>query len=378
MPVPFPSYPCKEIHGQGAVRGYEGMKAWFRSLQIAFTFIGTVVGAGFATGKEVLQFFTRFGHWGALLIATATLFFVWLGAKMMLLAAQIKARSYEDLNKHLFGERAGAWVSHLMLVVLMSVNSVMLAGAGTIFSEQLQMSYQSGMFITLIACFFLLRKGISAIVSVNLLVVPVMILFTFALVIDTMRGPGADRWLTLRSDLSPAAAWLSPLLYASFNLTMSQSVLVPLGSVIGDAKILRRGAWLGGIGIGTMLLAGHFALSAHMPGAQQFDIPMGDIARELGPWMHAIFVFLIFAEIFTTLVADLYGLSLQLEERIRLPRTWLTLSLLLFCLILGQFGFGPLLTTLYPLFGLLSLGWLLLIILDRRLRRKPPHSPTAS
>jgi uncharacterized membrane protein YkvI len=105
---------------------------------------------------------------------------------------------------------------------------------------------------------------------------------------------------------------------------------------------------------------------------------MGDIARELGPWMHAIFVFLIFAEIFTTLVADLYGLSLQLEERIRLPRTWLTLSLLLFCLILGQFGFGPLLTTLYPLFGLLSLGWLLLLILDRRLRRKPPHSPTAS
>lgn len=32
------------------------MKQAFRVLQIAFTYIGTVVGAGFATGQEILQF----------------------------------------------------------------------------------------------------------------------------------------------------------------------------------------------------------------------------------------------------------------------------------------------------------------------------------
>ncbi|MBB6675170.1 YkvI family membrane protein [Cohnella nanjingensis] len=353
------------------------MRKWGLSLQVAFTFIGTVVGAGFATGREVLQFFTRFGHWGALLIATSTLLFVWLGAKMMLRAAEMRARSYEDMNKHLFGDRLGVWVSHLMLVVLLGVNAVMLAGAGSLFSEHLNLGYESGLLITMFACFLLLRKGMNAILTVNSLVVPLMLLFTTVLVIDTLNGPGAGRWLTIETDVSPWAAWLSPFLYAAFNLSMAQAVLVPLGAKIGDPVTLRRGAWLGGIGIGAMLLAGHLTLSSRMPGVQQFEIPMGGIARELGPWIHWIFVFLIFMEIFTTLVADIYGLTLQLQERIKIPISLLTVAVLLFCFAAGQFGFGPLLSILYPMFGMLSLGWLLLMGRDAsHLRQgKPPSAP---
>lgn len=32
------------------------MKSHIRTLQIAFTYIGTIVGAGFATGQEILRF----------------------------------------------------------------------------------------------------------------------------------------------------------------------------------------------------------------------------------------------------------------------------------------------------------------------------------
>lgn len=375
MPVPLFSY-SKKRNADKPDREVPSMKRWGRSIQIAFTFIGTVVGAGFATGREVMQFFTRFGYWGALLIGIVTLLFVWLGAKMMLLAAELRARSYEDLNKHLFGERMGTWVSHLMLFVLLGVNAVMLAGAGAIFSEHLNLGYQTGLVVTMFACFFLLRKGMNAILTINTLVVPVMIAFTTLLVVHTLQGPGADRWLTLGNEQSLWAVWMSPFLYAAFNLSMAQAVLVPLGAEVADPAVLRRGAWLGGLGIGAMLLAGHLTLSSRMPGVQQFDIPMGGIARELGPWVHYVYVFLIFMEIFTTLVADIYGLTLQLEDRLNVRKAWLTFGVLLFCFVAGQFGFGPLLSTLYPLFGMLSLGWLLLMGRDRKLRPKPPSLPT--
>jgi uncharacterized membrane protein YkvI len=140
--------------------------------------------------------------------------------------------------------------------------------------------------------------------------------------------------------------------------------------------VLKRGAWLGGIGIGGMLMAGHLTLSSRMPGVLQFDIPMGGIAREVGTWIHYIFVFLIFMEIFTTLVADIYGLTLQLQERVRVSQAWLTLFVLMFCFLAGQFGFGPLLSTLYPAFGMLSLGWMLLMGKDRKLRPRPPSVPS--
>ena len=60
-------------------------------LQVAFTYMGTVVGAGFATGQEILQFFTRFGNLAALTILLTTIFICWLGTKIMLLANEIQA-----------------------------------------------------------------------------------------------------------------------------------------------------------------------------------------------------------------------------------------------------------------------------------------------
>jgi len=336
-----------------------------RVLQVAFTYMGTVVGAGFATGQEILQFFTRFGHWGAAGIGAVTLLFVWLGAKMMLISSRIGARSYEDLNKVLFGDRVGVWVSHFMLVVLVGVNAVMLAGAGSIFNEHFGFSYQAGLLLTMIACFLLLRGGMSAILTVNSIVVPVMLLFTVFLIVDTLRTPGSDRWLLEVTDLSPWAAWSSPFLYAAFNLCMAQAVLVPLGSEIADRRTIVAGAWVGGIGIGFMLLAGHIALSTYMPGIAQFDIPMGGIARELGIYVQWIYLFLIFAEIFTTLISDIYGLTLQLEDRLKWPRQLLIACVLLLCYFISQFGFGTLLGTLYPVFGAVALGWLMLIIREK-------------
>lgn len=349
------------------------MAGWWRSLQVAFTFVGTVVGAGFASGREVMQFFTRFGSGGAVLILAATALFVWIGGKIMLLAARLNAKSYEDLNKHLFGERLGRLSSHLMLFILLAVNAVMLAGGGTIFSEHLGINYQAGMLLTMLACFLLLRKGMSAILTVNTLVVPIMMLFTLYLLSDTLTShPGGEIGVTQWQLASPLAAGMSPLLYAAFNLSLAQAVLVPLGSSVGDPAILRRGAWLGGIGIGLLLLAGHYTLMAHMPEAAEFDIPMGGIARQFSAWIHAIYILLIYSEIFTTLVSDIFGLNAQLQERVRLRGSVLTAALLAVCFLFGQFGFGPLLSTLYPLFGMLSLGWLFLISRDRSTRFPPP------
>ncbi|MFB9327133.1 hypothetical protein ACFFSY_14495 [Paenibacillus aurantiacus] len=338
------------------------MNRTVKVMQIAFTYMGTIVGAGFATGQEILQFFTRFGNWAVATILVATIMFIWLGTKMMLIAAEVNAKSYEDVNKVLFGERFGQWVSHFMLVVLFGVTAVMLAGAGSIFNEHWNISYQSGLLITLFLCFLLLRKGMNAILAVNSIVVPIMLLFTVLIVLDTMNAPEANRWILMTSDLSPMAAWLSPFLYAAFNLSMSQAVLVPLGAETKDRKTIIWGAWLGGLGIGFMLIAGHYALSAYMPGIQQFAIPMGGIARELGNGIQWMYIFLIFAEIFTTLIADIYGLTLQLQERFKVSQTLIILSILLICYLLSQIGFGTLLSTLYPLFGLISLGWLALLI----------------
>ena len=53
------------------------------TLKVAAAYIGTVVGAGFATGQEILQFFNRFGVMGLVGIVIATIMFVVFGYLIM-------------------------------------------------------------------------------------------------------------------------------------------------------------------------------------------------------------------------------------------------------------------------------------------------------
>lgn len=334
-------------------------------MQVCFTYVGTVVGAGFATGQEILTFFTRYGWMATLTIGIASMLFVWLGIKLMFIAHEVKAQSYEDLNKLLFGPRIGSWISLFTLVTLFGVTTVMLAGAGSVFEEQFHLPYQSGLLVTLLLAYAVLNKGMQAIVAVNSVVVPLMLSFSTLVVWYSWDLPGSGNWLHLTSDYPLEKIWFAPFLYAAFNLSMAQGVLVPLGAQIRDRSVLFWGGIWGGVVIGLMLFAGHFALSAQMPGISQFEIPMGQLIQRVGPTIQLMFIFVIYGEIFTTFIADVYGLSLQLEQRTRLSRSWILWIVLLLSYLVSQLGFKALLSTLYPLFGLISMAWMTMMIWRR-------------
>lgn len=357
------------------------MKNLIKVLQIAFTYIGTIVGAGFATGREILQFFTQYGKWGALTILLSTVLFIWLGTKMMLLSHDIGATSYEDLNRHLFGDTIGKWLSIFTFIVLIGVNSIMLAGAGSVFVEHLGLHYQTGLWITLIGTYLLLNRGMNSILQLNSVVVPLMMALSLIIIFNTAHLPSASRFLTLGTDSSLTAAWAAPLIYSAFNLSMAQAVLVPIGSQTSNRRVIVWGGILGGGGVGFMLMAAHFALSAHMPGITQFEIPMGSIAFQLGTTIQLIYVLLIFMEIFSTFIADLYGVRLQLEQRLSWPPKLITLLLMLICYLTSQFGFSSLLSVLYPAFGMISLVWAVMLISHKQgkpMHKSPPtnHDPS--
>ncbi|MFC0211135.1 hypothetical protein ACFFK0_01515 [Paenibacillus chartarius] len=340
-------------------------------IKVAFTYVGTIVGAGFASGQEILQFYTRYGWMAEFTIALSSILFVWLGIKMMLLAYDVKAVSYEDLNRHLFGQRVGNWISIFSLIVLFGITSVMLAASGSVFAEQLHLSPQTGLLVTLFASYFVIVKGMNAIMNVNSIVVPIMVMFTVLLLVYTLNSPGGDSWLHLSTDHSMTRIWLAPFLYVSFNLATAQAVLVPVGATIRNRNVLLAGGLLGGVMIGLLLLAVHIALAAQMPGIAQFDIPMAHLIRPFGTTLQFLYIFVIYGEIFTTYIANVYGITLQLQNYMRVPRQVIIVAILTLSYFCGQFGFKPLLTTLYPLFGLVSISWLVMLVWRPTARSAP-------
>jgi uncharacterized membrane protein YkvI len=350
------------------------MKRWMTTLQIAFTYIGTIVGAGFATGQEILQFFSKYGSVAIITIFISTCLFIWFGTKLMLLANSIGAKSYEDVNRYVFGAKLGRWFSLFLLFEMLAIATVMLAGAGTVFAEQLQLPFLLGIIISLLLGYFVMTRGIQGIVSVNSIVVPCMMIFSIIVIVQLISSPSfsAITWLQQRDPYAPGRAWIAPFLYAAFNLASAQAVLVPLGSSVQDRVAIQRGGILGGIGLGMLLIAGHLLLSSQHVDVVQYEIPMAAVVGTMGIVIYISYLLLIYAEIFSTFVADLFGLSLHFEQRTRLPRQVIVISLLLFCFCFSFIGFKALLSVLYPLFGILSLLWFGMLILHQTQRHPQP------
>ncbi|MGG4498949.1 YkvI family membrane protein [Brevibacillus reuszeri] len=334
------------------------MKLWGKSIQVAATYVGTVVGAGFASGQEILAFFTSYGHSGTIGILIATVLFVWLGYKMMWLAHTMRTPSYESFNQKLFGPLVGTTMNILVFLTLFGVTTVMLAGAGSVLEEQFQIPYLAGTVATAFFALLILRKGLEQLLVVNAIVVPSMFLFALFILLDGK----VDSPLPISAPVSYEFLWKT-VLYVSFNLAMAQSVLIPIGYAIREPIILLRASVIGGVILGFMLLVVHTAMLANWNEVRFLDIPILFVTDRWNEWLQLFFVFVLYSEIFTTLISNVFGIGQQLRELVYVPESRIYLFLLLSAFVLCLIGYSQLLMFLYPLFGYLGLSTLCRVVM---------------
>jgi uncharacterized membrane protein YkvI len=68
-----------------------------QATKIAFAYIGTVVGAGFASGQEIMRFFTVYGIYSIWPILIAASLFIFIGTKILRLGSKLNSQSYKAI-----------------------------------------------------------------------------------------------------------------------------------------------------------------------------------------------------------------------------------------------------------------------------------------
>ncbi|MFE8698025.1 GerAB/ArcD/ProY family transporter [Cytobacillus sp. FJAT-53684] len=334
---------------------------WGAALQIAAVYVGTVVGAGFATGREIVEFFSRFGFIGLISILMSGYIFIILGSKAMRIAARIQASSYQELNEYLFGKLFGTIINILMLLMLLGVCAVMLAGAGAVFEEQMGLSRDIGIIITIGLSIVVMIVGIKGLFAVNTFVVPMMIAFSFLLLIISIKLPNFTKQLLYIPYAEDGwKAVVAPFSYAALNLTLAQAVLVPVAAEIKDDQTIKWGGILGGAALTVILISSHMTL-VMLPNLEAFEIPMAVIMKTIASSLFWIYVIIIYGEIFTSVIGNVFGIERQVRKYVSIP-TIVTVSIIfVICYWISLINYGTLLSYLYPLFGYISLIFIILL-----------------
>ena len=89
-----------------------------KSIQIAGAFVSLVVGAGFASGQEIMQYFTSFGVVSVLGCIVAAIIFSFLGMTLAQIGSDLQTTSHKEGIYHIGGRFFGPVLDLLISFVL--------------------------------------------------------------------------------------------------------------------------------------------------------------------------------------------------------------------------------------------------------------------
>jgi uncharacterized membrane protein YkvI len=325
--------------------------------RIAAIYAGTIMGAGFASGQELTQFFVIYGSMGLVGLLLTACLFAWLGIAILEIGYTIKATSYHQILYYACGKKIGTLLDCFITISLFGVLTVMLAGAGTLFRDTLDLPYSLGISLMALSLILTTLCGLNGISTANLIITPLLaIITTFIGIYSLSYHEWNPEMIHIPSTAMPASQWLlSSLLYLSYNLVMSATVLAPLGSYIPERSVRIAGSVAGSLLL--LLLAGLITIvvMVHYPLSPEYEIPMLYIAGSQHILHHMAYIFIFAAAMYTTGLASLYGCMTKLTAATGLSTPIALFLLTVLSLALSFVGFTSLISIIFTLFGYATL-----------------------
>lgn len=329
--------------------------------RIALTFAGSILGAGYLSGQELMQFFGAFGSKGILGLLLSMLLLALLASMVMLLS---KRTGIMELDRVIIPweipllRRA---VALLEIVFLLATVVIMYAGVGSLLQQLLGLPTWLGALLMCILATGLAMYGLTGIIRFFTLLVPPTVAVTLAFGILAMvcLGPPAIPEPDLDNPLL-GSFLASAISFTSYNFFGIIGLLAPVGKLTRSPGAAARGAVLGAaflLAIALSILGALFAC----PEAAASSLPMLSVAAALHPLLRYPYGLVLFGGMFGSALYGLVTVTTLLEAKSPVFTKHKAAFLALLAVVsypASLFGFGDLISVLYPLIGYCSIAFI--------------------
>lgn len=313
----------------------------------AFTLVGTFVGAGFATGQEMVSFFNLHNPLNPLYFIFSCFLIYFTCEKTKKIS---KSDNLSDLFYTIFGKRWGELMISLSLITLFICFGASASGMGALFFESFSLPYLAGAFFLVFLSFVVLKKGMKGINILNFILTPIIIISIIVFGISTIYL--SDSLVGLSRGNFIASAFYS-LLYAGYNI-------FPLISITLHERKQKKAGFLSAFIFtalcGTLLF---YSLSMNLDTAYTSEVPFFSVIKTYLPGFAFYYSLIICMALLTTGASCLFGFITHIEKTKRIKPAILYLLSFLSVLIFISFGFSETVRIFYPISGVF--GTLLII-----------------
>lgn len=327
-------------------------------------YLGAVIGAGFASGQEIVQFFVVYGTDGLKGSITAAFLFAACGGLLLYVAHSHQISNYQDMLSCLLGDKTGKIIDLLLAVFLFLGISMMLSASGAVFSEHLHLPKLLGVLVGYgLVIMFLVSGKRGLVFSYNLLVpLKLLLLATIAGYAAFFVEGAASRAVIEETNSLPTQCWLlSSILYVAYNFALAMVVLTEYKTVASKRGGI-TGAAMGGIVLGALVLLCYLALAKFFPVVLAYEVPMLYIIERISIQIKNLYTIVLWVGIITTAIANAYGFSQRFSKLTGLRYNYCLVLCTTTAIPTAMCSFSILVAKVYPVFGILGLVILIALI----------------
>ena len=333
-------------------------------IEITSLYIGVIMGAGFASGRECWQFFGVFGqngYYGAVFI---TICFVALACMLTYIA---KSKNTSNLGRlvspfeNRYIDNVIGWTIGIIYYTLIIA---MTAAGGSLLNQQFGISKVFGGLVIAVLCIITVLGDFERLSGVFRLLVPIL----FVIVVVTIL-------LTIHMDFGQSGAvsgyrpgrmspnWpVSALVFMAYN---SLGLITMAGSCSLNAKDTKNaytGAVLGALCLGGLTILLLRALLTDMAFSSSLDLPMLGFSARISPVLNIIYAIVLYGAVYSTGASTYYGFSTRIKDG--KIKKYIIVAGAAAGFLLGLTGFKKLVEFLYPVQGYIGMLFIFLIIIN--------------
>lgn len=341
-------------------------------INYAGAFIALLIGSGFATGQEILQYFVSWGWSGILGVLAVFILLAYVGASFISAGYNNKFDTPNDIYRYYCGKYLGTFYDYFSVFFIFLSFTVMIGGAGATVNQHYGFSpYVGGITMAVLAMVtvvFGLGRIVDVIGRIGPFIVVIAIFVGTVSIFKSIDGmseaPEAVKALVEAKEIKVASNswWLAAGSYVGFCMLWLAAFLGQVGAGVNSQKEGRLGAIGGAFGFSLAVLLMTLGIFFSITDLKGSQIPTLILAGKISPFLANLFSVIIILGIYTTAVPLLWSVVARFSKE-KTPR------FRILTLILGVVGafiglvlrFDVLVNYVYVLNG--YVGMVLLIIM---------------
>ncbi len=320
-------------------------------------FISGIIGAGFASGSEILFYFSRYSKFGFFGIILSVLIFSLVEYMVIIRSGALKTYSIDEyyhkiMNKPL--ALVSSLISYLFMIIIFSA---MLSGSGELFHTLFGTRRIYGVLFMLLSTHLIVSKGYKRFLSAQTImsVIIVATILVFGVYMLFFREQSI-------SVFNPCIEWAtSAISYSTYNLLTAIAVLCIL-SKNSDIKSTLMASVITFVVLFPILIVLWYIICIYNGMIDLGAMPLLTIAIRQSEFIGYFYSITLFVSILTTAVSNSYTLIIRLSDFIN--RKIAHYGVMGIGFFLSGFEFGFTVDILYRFVGILSIFILLFIVKD--------------